>query len=205
MKSVSDFIETILLHFPPFRWDEDQEKAWAQTMARELSGFTPEVLRKASDTMIRSRRERRIPLVSECIDACSDARRWLDANKRASSMDVGHAPATATEMKWNERTALADTLVNCPTGRQAAQEGWIGSLHSYAIKHGRLPPANEFPALKADAKETSMICDMVFRGEAPNRAGEVLPIPAMMRPILEKFAGNVLAKRHELERKVLGK
>lgn len=204
-KAVTDFVETILLHFPPFRWDEEQEKAWAATMVRELACFQPDVLRKAAETMIRSRRERRIPLVSECIDACSDAKRWLDANKRASSMDVGQAPPTASEMKWAERERLADDLIACPLGQSAAREGWIGALHAYAVKFGRLPQQGELTTVKAQAKDFDSAYADVVRGEAPDKAGEVRKIPPMMLSVLQKLGADMLAKRRARERRVLGK
>jgi hypothetical protein len=58
-EAVSKFVRTIVQHFPPFRWDEEQEATWVDTMLVELSGFSATVLDHAMHHMVRGRRARR--------------------------------------------------------------------------------------------------------------------------------------------------
>ena len=206
--AVVKFIAKLEVHYPLPRHQTDQQKTeWVHSMVRELRGFDSATLLRAADDIIRRRTDTRFPLPSECLRACSEAKKWIDADRRMHSLPMGgqqqHGQPVSA-MGWEERERLADDLVKCPVGRQAAQEGWIGALHAYAVKFGRLPPAGEFGALKREAKETDRTIADVFRGEAPNAAGEVLPIDPAMRGVLVKFANDVLAKRKRLEAKVLG-
>lgn len=152
--SVLTFIPAVIQHFPPFRWDAEQEKAWAKTLEKELSGFSDAVLSRAISEMIRTRKDRRIPLVSECIDACLEAKRWLDADKGKGELSAGPAPANQSYRDWTEDAfKLSRDLMSGPMGLQAAKEGWIGCLDAYCRKFKRLPPEGEIPALKRKAKE----------------------------------------------------
>jgi hypothetical protein len=156
-KAVTQFVDGVLQHYPPFRWDESQERSWMDTLIRELSGFSDPVLTRAIGEMIRTRKDRRIPLVSECIDYCLDARRWLDAEKGKGQLSTGPAPANASFLDWTEDAfKLSRDLMSGPMGLQAAKEGWIGCLDEYCRKFKRLPPVGEIEGpegLKRKAKE----------------------------------------------------
>jgi hypothetical protein len=86
--------------------------------------------------------------VSECVSACVEARKWLDAKVGAEALPIQQQKPKS----YDEKTQLANDLVMGPEGRQAAKEGWIGILHDFARNHGRLPPASEFGTMKREAK-----------------------------------------------------
>jgi len=150
---VLTFIAAIVQHFPPFRWDQEQERAWANTLAKEIAGCSDAVLTRAISEMVRTRKDRRIPLVSECIDACNDAKRWFDAEKGKGQLSTGPAPANQSFLDWTEDAfKLSRDLMSGPMGLQAAKDGWIGCLDAYCRKFKRLPPEGEIPSLKRQAK-----------------------------------------------------
>ncbi len=190
VNAVTNFVSTILQHFPPFRWEDEQEKAWMEAMIRELNGcnFSDAVLEKALTDMVRTRKDRRIPLVADCINACIDARRWLEAKQGAENLPIQQQKPKS----YDEKTQLANDLVMGPEGRQAAKEGWIGTLHDYARNHGRLPPASEFGGLKRQAKEFDEAYAKCVRGDV-KFAG----------PLLESLGAKMLAKRNALSDVVL--
>lgn len=189
-RSVQAFISTVIQHFPPFRWDEEQEKAWVSTMAKELAGFSPQVLDKAVADMVRTRKDRKIPLVAECINACLETRRWLDKETASSTLPI--EPATSIRDWTAERLKLANDLVMGPLGKQAAKEGWIGMLWAYARKNQKLPTASsEIEALKREAKAVDQLYSKAVKGDL------------LFAPVLEKWGANVLKKRNELADMVL--
>lgn len=164
-KAVTAFVDAVLQHFPPFRWDESQERSWMDTLIRELAGFSDAVLARAMSELVRTRKDRRIPLVSECIDACLDAKRWLDAEKGKGELSAGPAPVNQSFLDWTEDAfKLSRDLMSGPMGLQAAKEGWIGCLDAYCRKFKRLPPDGEIPSLKRKAKEFDDTLAMCIRG-----------------------------------------
>jgi hypothetical protein len=164
-KPVIKFIETVLQHFPPYRWDEAQEKAWAATMVQELSGFSDAVLSRATGELVRTRKNRQIPLVSECLNACLDAKRWVEAEKGKGQLSAGTAPVNQAFLDWTEDAfKLSRDLMSGPMGLQAANEGWIGCLDAYCRKFKRLPPAGEIPTLQRQAREFNETFDKCVRG-----------------------------------------
>jgi hypothetical protein len=187
-KAILSFISAVIQHFPPFRWDEGQEKAWVDTMVRELSGFSPQVLEKATTDMVRTRKDRRMPVPAECINACLDARRWLEAKGEAEALAV--IPQKAKT--YDDKKQLANDLVMGPEGRQAAKEGWIGILYDYAKNHGRLPPPSEFPGMKREAKEFDVAYARCVRGDGMFAAKQ-----------LQELGAKMLKRRNELADMVL--
>lgn len=188
------FIDLVMQHYPPFRWDEEQEKAWATTMVREIGGFSDEVITKAIETMVRTRKERRTPLVSECIEACLDARKWIEGEKRSASLPFeGH---TTANLDWTgDRLKLASELVTSAMGKQASKEGWVGALWSFARRNSRLPqPGKEVDECKKTAKEFDEAYAICVRN--PHN-----PLTAA----LERLGAEMIKRRKLTEDRVLGR
>lgn len=195
-KTVIAFADTVLQHFPPFRWDEEKEAAWAATMVQELSGFADDVVQRAGREIVRTRKKPQTPLVAECVDACVSAKRWLDADRNSGRLPVDGASLGPGNLDWTaDRLKLASELMNTPMGKQAAKEGWVGALWSFARKSARLPqPGAEINGCLAAAKgfdDAYAIC-VRERGSSP-----------MMRK-LEELGAEMLRRRHAIERRVLG-
>ena len=187
-QAVSSFLSNLMVHFPFRHENEERETAWVTSMVRELRGFDPSTLDKAAEEIIRHRTDRRFPLPSDCRKACLDAKKWIEAERRSSTLPI----ATPTsEMQWDARQRLADDLVQCPLGKQAANEGWIGAMHAYAVKYGRLPTGGDIARCKSDAKEFDAAYALCIRGGWP-QAGE-----------LQKLGASMLKRRQALVDRVL--
>jgi hypothetical protein len=166
-RAIEGFVDAMIMHFPPFRWDEAEEGAWAATLTKELSGFDEAIINRARSEMVRTRKDRRTPLVSDCINACLEARRWIEAEKNKGQLAVSHEP-TVTYFDWtNDRKKLALDLMRAPIGLQAAKGGWIGVLDEFCRKNARLPTEKEIPALQRTAKEVDAAYEDCVRGNGP--------------------------------------
>ena len=151
MDAVS-FISSLILHFPVRHENPDKEKAWALAIKRELHGFPSEVLEKASQSIIRNRKDRRFPVLAELRGACVEAKRWLDIEGSKADLIKSSQPA-GSHLDWTaDRLKLATDLCMSPMGREAAKEGWVQQLHDFARKNSRLPQPGEIGALKREAK-----------------------------------------------------
>ncbi|MGD9724498.1 MAG: hypothetical protein AB7U76_24935 [Pirellulales bacterium] len=197
---VSTFISYLALHFGEMKFDADSEaqrdKAhteWLRSMIRHLSGYSQECLDRAQDAIISGRKYKSFPLLSEIIDACNKAQKAL--NDERPKLNFGSKNIDYTRLpSWSsERIALADELVMCEMGRQAAKEGWIGSLHGFCCREMRLPQNSyrdkdgrpEIDGVKYDAKAVVEQTSKATRGEL----GPFSPALAQM--------GKELLKRRE--------
>ena len=187
-QNVSKFISDLTVHFGLKHDRPEHETSWLLSMAKELRGFDAPTLARAAEEIIRHRTDRRFPLPADCRKACLEARKWVEADRRFAALPM--QPQT-TEMQWWERERLADDLVMCPAGRQAAQEGWIGCLHASAVKTGKLPPASEFGALKRQAKEFDQAYSLCVRGGWP-QAHEFQKLGAAMLKRRQALVDRVL-------------
>jgi len=196
--SAVEFAEAVITHWPPFRWEEHQEVSWTQAIVRELSGFDRQVLGNAMAHLVRTRRDSKTPTVALCIDACVAARRWLDAEKQASALPIEKSPE---RMRWEDRQRLANDLVKTAPGRQAAQEGWIASMHAFAVEHGRLPSGREIDACKRYAKEF----DEAFNQCVATAVDETKQMAVRnVSAQLVKLGEDMIARRKKLADMVLG-
>ena len=168
-EAIAEFADTMLTRFPPFRqWEDYQEKAWADDLVAELAGFSTEVIGRAQREIIRTRKpsQPRPPMVSECIAACVEARRWLEAQeneKRLPELRV------AAGDEWSkERCNLAYDLIKCGMGREAAQDDpcWILALWHFCRKHQRVPDGREIDQCKRNARDLDEGYEQCLRGEA---------------------------------------
>jgi hypothetical protein len=191
-KAVIAFADAVLQHFPPFRWDEHQEKAWAETIVRELGGFSGAVVDRAAREIIRTRKKPQTPMVSECIAACSEARKWVESEDRAAMLTADRAIANVAHLDWTaERLKLASELMNTSMGKQAAKEGWVGALWSFVRKNSRLPKQDEIASVKQAAKG--------FDEAYAKVVGDLSPLGRM----LEKLGAEMLRRRRATERRLL--
>jgi hypothetical protein len=183
-KVVTRFVDTVLATFPPFRWEDEQEQTWIATAVRRLSAFPDNVLEKALDHIVGTRGNHKTPLIAELLDACHEARRLINHDTGKSELPIaepqGHGDWTADRLK------LADSLVMTPLGREAAKDGWIGSLHAFCQRNMRAPLGPEIAACKREAKEFDQAYEICVRG-GWGQANE-----------LEKLGAKMLGKRQQL-------
>lgn len=205
-KAIAEFADEMMQHFPPFRqWEDYQEKAWANTLAAELAGFSSEVLTHAKKQIIRTRRPNmpRPPMVSECIDACLESRRLIEKDKLASQIpDL--TPSASRD--WSaERVKLAHDSIKTDMGREAARDGWISTLWNFIREHQRMPKGHEIEACKRQAREFMDTYKLVLRGECVDKEGVIQKLPKEHAEVLQKLGSSMLAKREELAREVMGR
>jgi hypothetical protein len=192
--AVSRFINTIIQHFPPFRWDEEQEKAWVNTMIRELAGFSDEVLDKTAAYMVRTRKDRKIPLVSECIGACLETRRFMESERKAAALPIDE-PARS-HLDWTaERLKLADELMGAQLGQQAFREGWDGACWEFARKNQRLPQPPEIEACKRDGKGFESAYALCVRAAGEKVSDKKGLEQLQLMASLEKLGASIIAKK----------
>lgn len=139
MSAVLKFIEQVALHFPRRESSAADEVAWAKSMERNLSGFSPAVLQNAAEIIIGTCDRRDFQwLPKQCKEACFEARRVLDAQSPKLKF---HGPKA--DANHNDREKLAYELILGAMGKTAAREGWVHSLFTFTRDHMRLPE-NQF-------------------------------------------------------------
>lgn len=193
-KAIAEFADEMLQHFPPFRkWEDYQEKAWADTLAKELACFSNEVLANAKRQMIRTRGPKmsRPPMVSECIEACCESRRFLEHDEAASELPEFNPSAGA---EWTtERVKLAYDLLKTESGRQAAREGWVLAYWNFCRVNMRVPKGSEIDQCKRDTAEFDEAYKKCLKGGWPEARA------------LAALGESMLAKREELRAEAIGR
>jgi hypothetical protein len=173
-------------------------------LVAELSGFSAAVVKRAQREMIRTRKPRdaRPPMVSECVAACVEARRWLEAEENQGRLPVLRDPQGD---EWSaERWRLAHELKQSALGRQAAREGWIHSFVHFCRKHQRHPAGNEIDQCRRDSAGIEEIYSQAMRGDM-GPADALQPAKAAFSKAIAKWAFDIMEKRNRWAEEVLGR
>lgn len=202
--SVANFVKTMLDRWPPYRWDETQERAYAEDLQRELSGFSADILERARRDMVRKRTKTQTPTVAECIGYAEEAKRWSEMERNKGQLIAD--PAKQPYHEWStERVKLAYELIRTPLGKQAAQEGWILALWEFIRKNGRHPTSErEFSQCKASARGFDEAYAATVRGDAREIDGRMLPFNAVVQQACIRWGDSVLKRRERLAAEAMG-
>jgi len=185
-QAVSKFIGELAVHFPNRFDTEAAEDQWLKSMVRNLRGYDTPILEMAAREIIDTRTDRRFPLPADIKDVCA---RLVRTENMKAPPQLRVEPSQFADWRSN----LADDLVKCGIGRQAADEGWILSLHDFARNNGRLPAGGDIAKCKATAIDFVKAYEECLRGEAGALSGTLARLGTSML----KRRGEIAAKVKE--------
>jgi len=139
----ANFLEPIQRQFPLPKMAEGREADFYEDYMRALSRFSDTDLRFGAAWLINTAETRAYPLPSKCVAAC-----------KASINDREKAPVVDTRPdkhypEWDmDRRKLADRLIACPIGYEAAKEDWIWTLWDFIRINQRFPDKHEIAVLR---------------------------------------------------------
>jgi hypothetical protein len=149
--NVTKFIAELAAHFPPRHpKGSDTEKAWLQSMVRELKGYRATELDNAARRIIQTRKRTDFPLLADCKAACDEAKKWLDLQE--AKLPTGAQHSKPEDIYSAERVRLADELIVGPMGRAAVEGNWILALHDFIRINRRLPDQGEVKRIRSGGR-----------------------------------------------------
>lgn len=167
---------------------EAAEADWLRAWATLLKPFEPWVLEAGAQRIMETRKDRYFPQPAEVREILVAIRAQDERGK--PQMRVSH------EQQLGDPFALADALVNCELGREAARAEpcWVLALHDFCRENRRLPNGQEIAKCKRVAAEFEERYSECVRGAAgPNSK------------ILTKFAEGLIRKREAIRSKLIGR
>jgi hypothetical protein len=190
---IEKFIASMSLAFPKRFEDERQQVEWFKTWERALKPFDPWVVEAAAARIIDNRTERSFPLVSEVRKACYEV---IDV-ERASNPQM----AVKHEQQHGDPYALADALINCELGREAARSEpcWLLALHDFCRDNRRLPTGQEIARCKRVAAEFEVRYRECVRRETVD--GKPFPDGRKWEP----FAEAIIRRREGMRKRLIGR
>lgn len=191
--AVANFIEALMAHYPVKHDTEEREDAWIRSMVGELRGYTADVLTDVANQIIRTRKYRNFPLLSEILDACDKVKEQREVLARSQTLPTMRL--SAGEDDWTtERCKLAYDLIRCDLGRQASRGGWVVALWHFCRRQQRLPAGREIDQCKRDSAGIEEIYAKCAAGQA-----------GPCSKALANWAADILAKRKKLAEEVMGR
>lgn len=208
-KAVEDFVERLMVHFSDTR---ERDQAWADSMIAELKGFSAEVLNKAAANIVRTRKYRNFPLLSECIAACKDAQSWVDAeaNKGRFQLEEVHASGDG---KWTAlRVEFAyNKLRSSKLAKKAANDKpcWVLAYWNFCRENEREPAGAEISGCMREAEEFDRLFADLVAKEGKEKARRTKAsverqswnyLPSAWRG----YSDSILARREKYRKIALG-
>lgn len=166
-KDALEFLDRILKNFPPYNWTEDRQKEWVTSVVREVGRMPRDVLMRAADEIVRTRKAVRTPVVAELVEACKEAKYWVERESSKDGLPLDKDDVRKFALWSDERLRLANDLVMTPVGKAAAKEGWIRGLHDFIREHARMPAENEIVRLRIAARDFNEEYEKCLRGTGP--------------------------------------
>jgi hypothetical protein len=166
-KGVLQFIDDLSVNFS-FRkdWDEEREKNWSTLMVRELGGYSDDILARACREIILTRGKRQgeqwMPTIAECLNACKEAKYWIEAEKQKQSLPL-ERKKTASPYSPERKVFVRNHLLRSEIGKRAANEGWARALQDFCRVNNRLPDQREAEKLIKASQETFEIYEGLLR------------------------------------------
>lgn len=203
-KDAMEFLAMLRVQWPKRFETEEAEDQWLDLMVGELKGFSKRVLDEAVRTLMR-KRLRGFPLLGECVDACVEAKRFLEF-KQPELKSPEERERDSKDRAGNYWSFAWEQIRLSPMAKQAAREGWISMLFWFLVREGRLPDTEggkivdkgEIRAMKAGAEEFERsLYPQVERADNPLR---LLP---EHQAAFAKLARSMLARREALAAYVL--
>lgn len=182
---------------------EVAKRQWAQSMLRLLRPYAlkPKVLERAYDSVTRAHKKVYVPLPAICIEACEAAADWLEAAERVKQAEASGTPIRQEPIvdKYTAAKLKADKLLegDRALAKRAAKGGWIGMLHAFCEKHGRLPHPHELGGLINEAKEMSDLYENAVR----DLAQPCDKVTRKRQELVVDMGQRVVKARAELERR----
>ena len=193
--AVANFIEALLAHYPVRHDSEEREDAWVKSLTGALRSYGSNILTEVAQEIIRTRKYRNFPLLSEILDKCDDIEKRRERTRREAMLPPLVHPSAGDE--WStERVKLAYDLIKSGVGKQAARDNpcWILALWHFCRKNQRMPVGPEIDRIKRDAFEFDEAYDGCLRGGG-----------GPFSKVLEQLGDSMAAKREKLCAEVLGR
>lgn len=149
--------------------DPTKSQATIDRLRSELAGYSDAVLRRACDTMIRTRKHRFFPTVAECLEAVHEAA-GTDAAKPLQPPKKGSVDA------YLQGQAIARRVCVGPMVTEAWKAKWFGGLWDFCAANHRLPEDREIARIRARSQETHeiMVAESTNSGEIGHLARSML-------------------------------
>jgi hypothetical protein len=193
-KAVADFIEALLVHYPVRHDTEEREDAWVKSMIAALRDFNGDLLQEVANDIIRTRKYRNFPLLSEILDKCDEVEARRQARKREAMMPQLRMPGASDDPWSTERCKFAHDMKRSDLGKRAAREGWIVAYWHFCRRNLRAPEGREIEQCKQDSAGIDELYSLAMRGEA-----------GMCSKAIAKWAGDILEKRMRWSEEALGR
>jgi len=167
---------------------EEAEAVWLRAWATMLKPFEPWVLDAGMQRLIETRSNRYFPVPGEVRELLVSIR--AEEQRSRPALKVSH------DQQHEDPYALADALVRCDLGRQAANADpcWLLALHDFCRTNRRLPTGQEISRCKQVAADF----EDRYRDCLTGRAGD------FSKP-LAKLAETMIARREKLRDKLIGR
>lgn len=194
-ESIIRFINDLQRHFPKRHETPEAEMEYFRDWVRNLKNYSDEVIVEASQELIDTRKISRPVTVAEAKEAITKVTRRKEINK-PRDLEMEHAKPGDQIKAWFVGSKFVKTLVfdaKPEVAKRAAREGWIGGLVWFVRNKHRLPQPHENAKCRREAAGFDRAYRQCVKGGWDQAKA------------LERYGSNILKKREEMARIVLGK